>query len=102
MSAARARTGESGEEARQRKQSADRPQFGYALSHLRNAFGKLAMPGQRVTAKDLADRHHGAQALFAAIMDHSLTDLAGFIGFAPQLMQDACSPQRNRNGEGVR
>jgi hypothetical protein len=31
------------------------------------------MPGQRVTAKNLADWHHRSQALLAAIMYHSLT-----------------------------
>ena len=102
ISAARARTGEGGEEARQRKQGADRPQFGDALAHLPNAFGELAMLGQRVTAKDLADWHHRSQTLLAAIMYHSLTDLAGGIWFAPQLMQDACRPQRNSDGEGMR
>ena len=60
------------------------------------------MLGQRVTAKDLADWHHRSQTLLAAIMYHSLTDLAGGIGFAPQLMQDAFSPQRNSDGEGMR
>ena len=35
-------------------------------------------------------------------MYHSLTDLAGGIGFAPQLMQNARRPQRNSDGEGMR
>src|SRR5262249_1544292 len=102
VSAARASVGEGGKEAWQRKQRANGPQLGNPLTHLRDTFGGLASSGQRVTAKDLADRYHRSKSILVAISSHPLTSLPCAQRLPPQLVEDPCGPQRDRNRKRMR